>query len=165
MKTSFVKPVCCFVLALIAVSAVHAQSSAQGILLLYKHPPVNEFVRATRDAQFPCENLALEYWNDVDIARYGKGDTETKFREVLACVAKSSDVPKEKLIAALKYLEGMPGTAKALKDVYLKWVSKMDSLAPAYGESYKANSDRKLQAGLAIKQAHKAMELELQLGT
>ena len=165
MNTSHLRLAFCFTFAFIAASTAQAQTSAQGLLLLYKHPPVNELIKATNDAQFPCELVSLDYWGEVRLTQYGKGDPKSKLLEVRSCVAKSSDVPKEKLVAALKYLEGKPDTAKALKDVYLMWVTRLEAMAPAYGESKSKNDERQEEAERALKQAQKAMELELQLGT
>jgi len=150
-----------------ALSVCSFAAQAQtGMLILLKHKPVWEFVKATEAATFACELPALAYWDSLHLASLGgEGNASDSLSEVRSCVSKQREAPREKLVTAVKYLEGKPGSAKALKEFYSKWTASMESLAPEYRETRTANESRKSRADQALKESKRALELELDLGT
>lgn len=147
---------------LLVLLVVGTTSHAElGLIVLARNKPVFDFVQATDAAEFQCKLIAHSYWDQA-----GSGsDPGGKLAEIQSCVGRAADAPKEKLIVALKYLEGKPGSSKALKDFYLKWVSSLQSMMPTVGESFRANSARSARAENALTESRKALELELELGT
>lgn len=138
--------------------AVHAQS---GLLTLLKHRPVHEFIQAAESAHFTCKLLGMGYWD----AMQARGDASAEYRQIQSCISDQKDAPREKLVLALKYLSDKPSSAKALKDFYLKWTAKLESLRPDYRETYKSYAERTRKADDALKESQRALELELELGT
>ena len=152
--------------SLVAASLVlagNAQAQSGNITLLM-NMPVYQFVRETNHAHSICELIELSYWSEIQMRSYGKGNPESEYRELVSCIRRQKDAPREKLLAALKYLSDKPASSKALKEFYLKWTASLESMAPGDREAEKAHSERKRKAIDTLKESQRALELELELG-
>jgi hypothetical protein len=153
-------------LCLASLLAVLANANAEsGGITILRNPPVAKFTQSARMAYSDCLLLSLAYWGEMSLRKYGKGDPDGKYQEVLQCVDRGRDKPRDDLLAAIKYLDGRPAGAKALKDYYLKWSSQMGSLVPETRESSAQHAVRQRKADDLLQESLSALELELALGT
>jgi hypothetical protein len=154
-----------FLVATFLIFVATIARSESGLVILIKNPPVYAFVQATEKSRAECWRISRGYWDAVALASYGKGSPEPQLRETLACVVNQRDIPKPNLVLALKYLEAKPGSSKALKECYLKWVAYLESTGPEAQENHATNARRMKRAGDAFEESLRSLELELELGT
>jgi hypothetical protein len=131
---------------------------------LSKNPPIMTYIQISEEAALKCTLLSLQYQTEMHLLRYGKGDPNAKYQEAYSCISKAKDIPKLSLIAAIKYLEGKPSSARAIKELYLRWAASLDSLLPGSGEQDSDWNSRKRTSEQAVETAKKSLDLELELG-
>lgn len=149
---------------LLLVLASPFVSAQMNFRTLVKHPPVFEYSIATDVAYINCLSVSVDLVTKQIASRYGQGDTQVPLRNLHECIDRAKDSSKEKLLSAIRYLENRPGAAKALKDVHLKWVSKLDAMIPTTGESRLQERSRTRVSDQALDASQNALELELDLG-
>lgn len=151
------------IVSLLCNSTAHADS-ASAFMALVRRPPVYQFVLATDAGTYECESILLAYRSKLAMQKMGGPSADGNYAEIVGCVAAQKDLPRETLLSAIKYLSDKPSSAKALKDFYLKWTTKLESMVPNSGETTTAHSSRIAAATGAMKESQKALELELELG-
>lgn len=146
----------CFV-----VSSGSAASEAWSNSALRRHAPLHSFV-VIADSKFSiCESPMTLYWMEKSLRNPSAAqEIESKLR---ACVNDGKGAQRQKLLDAVEYTKANPRLTNALKNLYLRWTTSMDSLVPVGTESESDYARRQSSQQTLRTEALNALLLELEL--